>query len=50
LFEARISGVQGRNHYEPAANGQRFLMIGMNEQISTAPINIVLNWQAGLRR
>ncbi len=50
LFEARVPGAPPRNRYVAAANGQRFLVVAANEQVSSAPMNIVLNWQAGLRR
>jgi Tol biopolymer transport system component len=49
LFELRAGPIL-RNRYVPAANGQRFLVVGINEQTSSAPIHVVLNWQAGLRR
>ncbi len=49
LFEARfVTG--GRNQYAVSADGQRFLINTTPEQEATAPITVVLNWTAGLKK
>jgi serine/threonine protein kinase len=49
LFEFR-GGPVFRNRYAVAGNGERFLVVALDEQTSSAPITVVLNWQAGPRR
>jgi serine/threonine protein kinase len=54
LFETHIFGgsnvTQGwRQQYDVAADGQQFLM-SVETEGSTPPINIVLNWTAGLKK
>jgi len=54
LFAPRIFGgssvVQGnRQQYDVTADGQRFLM-NVDAEGSASPINIVLNWTAGLKK
>ncbi len=49
LFEARfVTG--GRNQYAVSADGQRFLINTTPEQEASAPITVVLNWTAGLKK
>ena len=49
LFETRaIVGL--RNRYAVAADGQRFLINTAPEQAASAPITVVLNWTAGLKK
>jgi eukaryotic-like serine/threonine-protein kinase len=49
LFEARfVTG--GRNQYAVSADGQRFLINTVPEQAASAPITVVLNWTAGLKK
>jgi len=40
----------GRSPYDVSADGQRFLIITMAEQAASAPITLVVNWMAGMRR
>jgi Tol biopolymer transport system component len=49
LFDVAATTNVGRNRFVAAANGQRFLFVTATEQVSSAPIEIVLNWQAQLR-
>jgi hypothetical protein len=54
LIAPRIFGggavVQGnRQQYDVTADGQRFL-VRVDAEGSTPPINIVLNWTAGLKK
>ena len=37
-------------HYDVTADGQRFLVNTLIEEPPAAPITIVLNWIAGLKR
>ena len=49
LFEARfVTG--GRYQYAVSADGQRFLINTTPEQAASAPITVVLNWTAGLKK
>jgi serine/threonine protein kinase/Tol biopolymer transport system component len=48
LFETRGLDVT-RNRYAVSADGQRFL-INTDPQITSAPITVVLNWAAGLKK
>ena len=51
LFDTRvISMTDFRNHYVVTADGQRFLINSTIEETSTTPINVVVNWTAGLQR
>jgi Tol biopolymer transport system component len=49
LFETRIV-LGGRYQYAVSADGQRFLINTAPEQAAPAPITVVLNWAAGLKK
>jgi Tol biopolymer transport system component len=49
LFETRVV-LGGRNQYAVSADGQRFLVNSAPEQAASAPITVVLNWTAGLKK
>jgi eukaryotic-like serine/threonine-protein kinase len=40
----------GRYRYDVSADGQRFLINTVPEQTASAPITVVLNWTAGLKK
>ena len=40
----------GRWPYDVSADGQRFLINTLPEQVGSAPITVVVNWMAGLRK
>jgi eukaryotic-like serine/threonine-protein kinase len=48
LFQTRATGVADR--YAVSADGQRFLIDTAPEHAASAPITIVLNWAAGLKK
>jgi eukaryotic-like serine/threonine-protein kinase len=48
LFATRI--VTGNYQYDVSSDGQRFLIDTSPEQATSAPITIVLNWAAGLKK
>ena len=52
LFETRIREIQIglRNNYVLAADGQRFLMTVPAADTAPAPLTVVLNWTAGLKK
>ena len=51
LFPLRIEALSRRTHYQPAANGQRFLVVQLLErESSSSPIDVVVNWAAGIKR
>jgi Tol biopolymer transport system component len=43
-----LTGITGKNHYDVAADGQRFLMTVPRSGVASSPITVVLNWAAGL--
>ena len=49
LFKAE-SLVGGNQPFEPAADGQHFLLAIRPQSVSNAPITVMLNWQAGLKK
>ena len=49
LFETHaVTGL--RYPYDVSADGQRFLISTLSGQTTSAPITIVLNWTAGLKK
>lgn len=50
LFEFRLEVDRHRSRYQVAANGQRFLVNVPLESTLTAPVTVVTNWTAGLKR
>ena len=50
LFPLRLEAVARRAHYQPTANGQRFLVVQPVEQATSNTIAVVVNWTAGLGR
>ncbi len=51
LFQTRIPDLtNARNRYVVSRDGQRFLINTVVEGAGTAPITVVLNWTAGLKR
>ena len=42
--------LQGRFAYQPTADGQRFLVLEVVGGTAAPPINVVVNWQAGLKK
>jgi len=49
LFDLQQNSMAGRWAYQPAADGQRFLVLS-NARSASPLITVVLNWQAGLRK
>ena len=52
LFEIQplFAPLLGRFAYQPTADGQRFLVLANTGSSAPPPINVVLNWQAGLKK
>jgi Tol biopolymer transport system component len=51
LFATRIVAFTGAGYqYDASADGQRFLINTSPEQATSAPITVVLNWTAGLKK
>ena len=50
LFATRIVTFAGFYQYDVSADGQRFLINTTPEQTASAPITVVLNWTAGLKK
>ena len=48
LFQTRATGT--RYSYDVSADGQRFLINTAPEQAASAPITVVVNWTAGLKK
>jgi hypothetical protein len=40
----------GRFVYQPTADGKRFLVLSTAGGTAAPPINVILNWQAGLKK
>ena len=49
LFDSHCTGGT-RYCYDVSADGQRFLVITAPEQAASAPITVVVNWSAGLKK
>jgi len=52
LFEIQplFGPLAGRFAYQPTADGQRFLVLANTGSTAPPPINVVLNWQAALKK
>jgi eukaryotic-like serine/threonine-protein kinase len=50
LFSVRLEPSCRRAHYQPAANGQRFLVAQLLEQETAKPLTVVVNLSARLTR
>jgi hypothetical protein len=52
LFEIQplFSPSSGRFAYQPTVDGQRFLVLANTGGSAPLPINVVLNWQSGLKK
>ncbi|MGH9955584.1 MAG: protein kinase domain-containing protein [Pyrinomonadaceae bacterium] len=51
LFVTRVIALADfRNQYEPTADGQRFLINSTLESAEAAPISVVVNWMADLKK
>ena len=50
LFDVRVSAIDFRNHYQPSADGQRFLVASISAEEAAPPITVVVNWPALLRQ
>jgi hypothetical protein len=49
LFQTRVTGLTDvRTHYQVTSDGQRFLVNTIGQADRGAPIQVVVNWQAGL--
>ena len=50
LFQTTALNFGGRWPYDVSADGQRFLINTLPEQAGSAPITVVVNWMAGMRK
>jgi Tol biopolymer transport system component len=50
LFEPRVVSISGDSPYDVAADGRRFLIKVPVEENAPAPVTVVLNWTADLKR
>jgi hypothetical protein len=50
LFEPRVGAISGDSPYDVAADGRRFLVNALVEENVPAPVTVVLNWTADLKR
>jgi dipeptidyl aminopeptidase/acylaminoacyl peptidase len=46
LFQTNLEEASRRAHYQPAANGQRFLLVQPVGGVLSPPITVVVNWPA----
>jgi Tol biopolymer transport system component len=49
-FPNPLEGGVHQFYYQPTADGQRFLVNAPTVQTSSAPVTVVINWQAGSKR
>ena len=50
LFRLRIRGADVRYHYAVSRDGQRFLVNTVVEDVPGTPINVWVDWLAGVTR
>ena len=50
LFQTQVSNFTSPNRYDVSADGQRFLVNSSVQEQSRAPIIVILNWAAGLKK
>ena len=50
LFEFRSGTIQTNTPYSVTADGQRFLLNRIVDESGGAPLTVVVNWQAELKR
>ena len=52
LFAAPLGTLDlfARNYFAPGADGQQFLVNGLATNVVTAPITVVTNWLADVKR
>jgi hypothetical protein len=50
LFASSLEGSPAFNEYAVSADSRRFLVLAPVASSSPAPITVVVNWTAGLRR
>src|SRR5438128_1316774 len=50
LFDLRIISTNGFSDYDVTADGQRFLVNTLVEQTARAPVTVVMNWTADLKK
>jgi Tol biopolymer transport system component len=50
LFETLVGAISGDSPYDVAADGRRFLVKVLVEEKAPAPVTVVLNWTADLKR
>jgi serine/threonine protein kinase len=50
LFQAPPSSLRGIGSWDVSRDGKRFLFVVMTDQGTSPPFNVVLNWQAGLKK
>ena len=50
LFKLRIRGADVRYHYAVSRDGQRFLVNTVVEDVPGTPINVWMDWLAGVKR
>jgi eukaryotic-like serine/threonine-protein kinase len=49
LMMTELSLFQQRLIYDVTADGQKFLIVTTAEEVNTTPVNVIVNWTAGLR-
>lgn len=50
LFQTRVSSYTSPNRYDVSPDGQRFLVNSSVQEQSSAPMIVILNWAAGLKK
>jgi eukaryotic-like serine/threonine-protein kinase len=50
LFQTQVSSFETPNRYDVSADGQRFLINSAVQETSRAPLVVILNWAAGIKK
>jgi hypothetical protein len=50
LFQTQVTGFRAPNRYDVAADGQKFLVNSGVQETSRAPLHVIVNWAASLKK
>jgi len=50
LFQTQVSSFGSPNRYDVSADGQKFLVNSSVQETSVAPLRVIVNWAAGLKK
>jgi hypothetical protein len=50
LFQTQVSTFGAPNRYDVSADGQKFLVNSSVQETSRVPLEVIVNWAAGLKK